>query len=118
VEERLITLYKTVLGLLQNIPTLERDIMENLIWTHTPMLASVHHMEDTVMAMQTRISKAIANAVGPLNAYLDTFKPYAELLEINVENYIDNFKQTKHTLEEMKELITFHVNQQREIEAR
>ena len=60
-EEKLIAVYIQALGMLQNVPSLEREIMENLIWTHTPMLASVHHMEDKVINIQNRISKAISN---------------------------------------------------------
>lgn len=42
IAERLIALYTNALGMLHNIPTLEREIMESLIWTHTPSLSSVH----------------------------------------------------------------------------
>lgn len=58
-EEKLIALFKNSISQLQNVATLEREIMENLIWTHTPVLASVHQMEQGVLNIQKRISDAI-----------------------------------------------------------
>lgn len=60
-EEKLNNIIKQALGMLQNFPSIEREIMENLMWTHTPVLASVHHLEEGVINIQTRISKAISN---------------------------------------------------------
>ncbi len=70
-EEKLVTLFKNAISQLQNVPTLEREIMENLIWTHTPVLASVHQMEQGV----TNIQKRISEAIGTLQYRTERIKP-------------------------------------------
>ncbi len=117
-EEKLINLYKLSISQLQNVPTLEREIMENLIWTHTPMLASVHHMEDKVIGIQTRITLAVEDALRPLNKYLETYGIHKDLMELNVEEYTKKYRESKHSLEQFKEEILSHLKKQEDIDMR
>lgn len=114
--EKLISLYHHALTLLQNIPTLEREIMESLIWTHTPILASVHHMEDGVKRIDNRIIKAMERSIQPLRDYLSVFESYKELLASNVDDYIKRFKEAKHPLEYYRQEISMHLQKQEEID--
>ena len=116
-EDKLITLYKCAISMLQNVPTLEREIMENLIWTHTPMLAWYNsHMEENVLSLQKRTTEAMYNAIVPLNKYLETYQPYQEFIELEIDEYIANLKSKKVTLEEFENEIQFHLKKQEEIE--
>lgn len=116
-EEKLLYIIKQVLGMFQNTPTLERELMKHLIWTHTPMLSSVHIMEDGIVHIQARIQAALSDAVSPLLKYIETFNMYKEFLEMNTETYLQKFKEVKHSLSEYKEEILVHLKKQEEIES-
>jgi dynein heavy chain len=115
-EDKLVSLYKQAISLLQNIPSLEREIMENLIWTHTPLLASVHPMAEPVQLIQKRISAAMQRALLPVQQYLATFETYREFMQLDIEDYIQQFKQHKHKLEDYHQELLFHLKKQEEIE--
>jgi dynein heavy chain len=116
-EEKLVSLYKNPIGFLQSVPTLERDIMENLIWTHTPMLVWYNtHMEEAVTSIQKRITDAISSALVPITSYLETFNSYKEFLELDIESYINNLKLNKIPLEQYEAEVQAHLRKQEEIE--
>eukprot|EP01116_Phalansterium_solitarium_P017128 TRINITY_DN413_c0_g1_i5.p1 TRINITY_DN413_c0_g1~~TRINITY_DN413_c0_g1_i5.p1 ORF type:complete len:4163 (-),score=2181.62 TRINITY_DN413_c0_g1_i5:539-13027(-) len=114
-EEKLIALYVQALSGLQNIPTLEREIMENLIWTHTPKLASVHPNE-VEYTIKARIQKALVECLVPLHAYMDTYETYREFLALDVAAYVQKFKSEKHPLKDYEEEISAQLEKQEEIE--
>lgn len=106
--------------------------MEKLIWTHTPLLTTVHPLEEHVQQISSRISKAVGkiflsffiinlsteSSLKPLTQYLRTYDVHKHLLQLSVESYAAEFKSQKHTLEEYKDEVTTLLRQQEELEAK
>ncbi|PRP75973.1 hypothetical protein PROFUN_01689 [Planoprotostelium fungivorum] len=114
--EKLTALYHSALSMLHNIPTLEREIMESLIWTHTPSLASVHPQEENVLKIQERIMKAVQDSILPLQEYKATYDGYTDLLNINLEDYIAGLKEGQKSLQELREEVITQLKMQEDIE--
>ena len=63
-------------------------IVDRLFWPETPLLEAVGLHEPVVEAMRGRISLAIAQALLPLRAYAECYRPYLELGNLDIKAYI------------------------------
>ena len=63
-----------------------------------------------------RWADKLDDSLVPLKKYLETYDSNKEILEINIESYIKKWREVKHSLEEFKTEIKFHMKKQEEIE--
>ncbi|KAJ9446655.1 Dynein-1-beta heavy chain [Diplonema papillatum] len=76
-----------------NIPQLENQVMDQF-YHHSgaPPLPAVKMDNPLVVDWRKRIAAAIEKSTEPLEQYLLTYQPFQDLVELNVETYIQSFK--------------------------
>ena len=80
---------------IQNIPTIEPMIMENLFWSHTPMLTVAQSSFEKVDALKEETCACLALTVESLSEYLDTYSSYNEALEHDVQADVDGLLEAE-----------------------
>ena len=60
----------------QDIPQLEKFVMEDLFWSHTPMLQTISAHEGVTPGCRARIKAALEQALPPMQAYLEQYATY------------------------------------------
>lgn len=75
-----------------DIPQLEKSIMENLFWSHTPALVTISKYEGLVPSIARRLEAALSSARLPLDALLRTFDQYKPLVALDTGAYLEGWE--------------------------
>jgi len=90
--------YEVVLGAFRkavdactDIPQIEKGVMDNLFWSHTPMLVTVNKYDGVPPAKELQIKAALARASPPLAAFVAAFDPYTPFLALEVASHLEGW---------------------------
>ena len=62
--------------------------MDKLFWPETPLLEAVGLHEPAVEAMRARVALAITQALVPLRAYAECYRPYLDVINLDIKDYV------------------------------
>ncbi|XP_060076356.1 dynein axonemal heavy chain 1-like, partial [Ylistrum balloti] len=116
-ETMLIGLFDKGIQSTQNIPQLEKYILEDIFWSGTPLLESVGEHEPPVEELRHNIINAINRALIPLKAYAREYEKHLELMNLDINKYIQEYEATEHTAQEVKNEVEMHLKEKEIIEA-
>ncbi|XP_048258404.1 dynein axonemal heavy chain 1-like isoform X3 [Haliotis rufescens] len=113
-ESTLVSLFDRGIVSTQNVPQLEKYILEDIFWSGTPLLESVGEHEPPVEELRDAICNAIRQAVIPMKAYAREYEKYLELMNLDINLYIKTYEGEGHTAAEVKKEVEMHL-QEKEI---
>ncbi|KAI8440701.1 hypothetical protein MSG28_009052 [Choristoneura fumiferana] len=96
-------LFREMLYRCHFIPQVHPMIMTGLVFDKELFLTSIGLMEPNVVEYRDRLLKAYRKAIIPLNAYMRQFECYKEIYNLDIEEYVENFRLEKHSASETKE---------------
>ena len=83
------------------IPQIERQVMESLFWSDTPMLQTLSRGEGFVAEQQARLSDAVEKALPPAAEYLATFAQYRDYLILDEAAFAAKYEADERPIAEM-----------------
>ncbi|XP_073954769.1 sterile affecting ciliogenesis [Choristoneura fumiferana] len=104
-------LFREMLYRCHFIPQVHPMIMTGLVFDKELFLTSIGLMEPNVVEYRDRLLKAYRKAIIPLNAYMRQFECYKEIYNLDIEEYVENFRLEKHSASETKEEVQTHYNE-------
>ena len=96
----------------QDISQIESQVIEFIFAPQTPVIPCIGLQHPLVVSWRKRLQAAVTHAVAPLEAYLDTYKPFKDLLEIDVSAYIKQYEEANHTVKQMEKEAQKHLDRQ------
>ncbi|KAJ8728552.1 hypothetical protein PYW07_006248 [Mythimna separata] len=90
-------------------------IMTGLVFDKELFLTSIGLMEPNVAEYRERLLKAYRKAIIPLIAYMRQYDCYREIYVLNIEQYVENFRQEKHTASETKDEVQIHYDEKQDL---
>ncbi|KNC54636.1 dynein heavy chain 2 [Thecamonas trahens ATCC 50062] len=82
-EEVPILLFERAISLIQDLPQLEPEVLQELFWATKPVLESVSRHDPVVLKLRAAMVGAVARSTGPLDAYLAQYDEYAGLIALD-----------------------------------
>ena len=82
-EEVPILVFERAIGLLQDLPQLEPEVLQELFWATKPILESISRHDPIVLRLRSTIVGALARATAPLDQYLAQYDEYADLIALD-----------------------------------
>ncbi|CAG5132289.1 unnamed protein product, partial [Candidula unifasciata] len=116
-EITLINLFDKGIQATQNVPQLEREILQEIFWSGIPLLESVGEHEPPVEELRSTVRHAIRQALLPLKAYAREYEKYLELINMDINAYIKTYESAGHSAEEAKAEIEKHLREKEVLEA-
>ncbi len=87
-ENALVGLFDKGISSTQNVPQLEKFVLEDIFWADTPLLESVGEHEPRVEELRDTIRSAIQKALVPMKAYARAYEQFLELMNLDINEYI------------------------------
>ncbi|CUG87367.1 Hypothetical protein, putative, partial [Bodo saltans] len=97
------------------IPQIEPQVMEFIYSPQIPTIQSIGMHDSLVDAWRTRLQTAVAHAVKPLVEYLATYKPFQDLVAIDVASYVKKFDEANNKIKECEKEVQKHLDRQAEV---
>ena len=97
-----LAVYDRAAASVQDIPQLEKFVMEDLFWSDTPMLQTISTHEGVPPVARARFQAALEAAVPPMLAYLDLYAPYLPVVQLDVAAHMEEYAAAEKTIAEMK----------------
>ncbi|XP_054262356.1 dynein axonemal heavy chain 1-like [Macrosteles quadrilineatus] len=91
------------------IPQVEPMLMEHLKYAEDLYLSSVGLQETVMQPLRERLLVAVRSAVVPLVAYCREYDRHAALYSLDVDEYIEKYKEENHPVHEVKEEVALHL---------
>ena len=105
--ESVLSVYDRAAASVQDIPQLEKFVMEDLFWSDTPMLQTISIHEGVAVACRERFHSALAEAVPPVEEYLALYAPYLDVVKMDVAAYMKEYTSGEEkTMQQMKAVRT------------
>ncbi|KAL5013927.1 hypothetical protein ScPMuIL_008197 [Solemya velum] len=101
----------------QNVPQLEKFILEKIFWSGTPLLESVGEHEPPVEELRTSVRNAIQKSMIPMKAYAREYEKHLELMNLDINQYIKEYESQEHTAQEVKKEVEMHLEEKEILEA-
>nr|AML30859.1 axonemal inner arm dynein heavy chain 3 [Marsilea vestita] len=102
----------------QAIQQLEPSVMEKLMWSGSPTIGSVNLVEEGMVNLKNRIQVAIRKATGIAHTYLEKFKVFESMLQVEASKYKTELENKKLPLKELLAEVHGHRSDQDNIEKR
>ncbi|KAK2170975.1 hypothetical protein NP493_1117g00049 [Ridgeia piscesae] len=115
-ETVLVSLFDRGIQSTQNVPQLEKYIMEDIFFSGTPLLESVGEHEPPVDELRKTIVSSINKAFIPLKAYAKQYIKYLELQNLNIVDYVATYQSENHTAAEVKQEVENHLQEKEVLE--
>ncbi|XP_022110107.1 dynein heavy chain 1, axonemal-like isoform X1 [Acanthaster planci] len=115
-ETALVGLFDKGIASTQNVPQLEKFVLEDIFWADTPLLESVGEHEPRVEELRDTIRDAIRKALVPMKAYARAYEQFLELMNLDINEYIKEYDSKEHTAAEVKKEIESHLVQKEILE--
>ena len=98
-----------------NIPELEHQVMDQFFYSNMPTLPAVKGDHPLVSGWRDRLAVAIDESTAPLSEYVKTYEPFQDLIELDVDKYIEEFKNPtngtpKPTVKDMDREVQKHID--------
>ncbi|XP_060604387.1 dynein axonemal heavy chain 1-like isoform X2 [Ruditapes philippinarum] len=116
-ESSLVGLFDKGIQSTQNVPQLEKYILEDIFWSGTPLLESVGEHEPHVEELRDSIKHAIRKALIPMKAYAREYEKHLEIMNLDINQYIRDYEAQEHTALEVKQEVEMHLKEKDIIEA-
>ncbi|KAL6436551.1 hypothetical protein ACFW04_004787 [Cataglyphis niger] len=107
-EEIIVDLLNNSLSQCHQIKQVHPFLLPFLKFPKDLYLSSVGLLEKEVCKVRDRLRTAYQKSVIPLIAYSSEYQQYLEFYKLNVEKYVEDFKNADHTAAEVKDEIAFH----------
>ncbi|KAF9816548.1 hypothetical protein SFRURICE_010707 [Spodoptera frugiperda] len=78
-------------------------------------LTSIGLMEPNVNETRDRLLKAYRKCIIPLKAYMRQYECYREIYMLNIEEYVENFREEKHSASETKDEVQIHYDAKQDL---
>ena len=75
----------------QDIPQIEKFVMEDLFWSDTPMLQTIATHEGVTPACRSRFHAALLETLPPMAAYVALFEKYEPMVQMDVAAYMAEY---------------------------
>ncbi|XP_063366022.1 dynein axonemal heavy chain 1-like [Cydia amplana] len=108
-------LFREMLYRCHFIPQVHPMIMTGLVFDKELFLTSIGLLEPNVVDYRERLLKAYRKSIIPLNAYLRQYECYTELYNLDIEEYVENYRQEKHSASEIREEVQTHYDAKQEL---
>lgn len=111
-EERVVRLFNNAIKCTEAIPQVERYVMSRYFWRRDddgPFLDSVRQSDEGVVKLRSCVRSSVRASLEPLQVYLDTYDELLPLVCLKKEEFIQQYAEEEHTMEEMKEEINKHL---------
>ncbi|XP_050552040.1 dynein axonemal heavy chain 1 isoform X3 [Spodoptera frugiperda] len=90
-------------------------IMTGLVFDKELYLTSIGLMEPNVNETRDRLLKAYRKCIIPLKAYMRQYECYREIYMLNIEEYVENFREEKHSASETKDEVQIHYDAKQDL---
>ena len=101
--EGVLAAYDKAAASVQDIPQLEKFIMEGVFWSDTPMLQTIATHEGVTPACREALRAALMKTLPAADQYLGLYKPYEEAVMMSIEEYMATYAEnTERTIMEMQ----------------
>ncbi|KAM0726282.1 Dynein axonemal heavy chain 1 [Formica fusca] len=107
-EEVIVDLLNNSLSQCHQIKQVHPFLLPFLKFPKDLYLSSVGLLEKEVCEVRDRLRTAYQKSVIPLKAYSSEYQQYLEIYKLNIEKYVEDFKNADHTAAEVKDEISFH----------
>ncbi|XP_030840434.1 dynein heavy chain 1, axonemal isoform X1 [Strongylocentrotus purpuratus] len=109
-------LFDKGIGATQNVPQLEKYVLEDISWADTPLLESVGEHEPRVEELRDTIRAAIRKSLFPLRAYARAYEQFLEVNNLELSDYMKEYDATEHSASEVKKEIEMHLDRKEFLE--
>lgn len=111
-QERIVRLFNHAIKCTEAIPQVERYVMDQYFWRRDgdgPFLDSVRQGDEPVVEMRGRVREFVDASLQPLQVYLNTYDELLPLVRLNKDEFIKNYAEEEHSMDEMKDEINKHL---------
>ncbi|KAG6458751.1 hypothetical protein O3G_MSEX011030 [Manduca sexta] len=108
-------LFREMLYRCHFIPQVHPRIMRGLVFDKELFLTSIGLMEPNVVEYRERLLKAYRQAIIPLVAYMRQYECYKEIYMLDIDAYVENFRQEKHSALETREEVQMHYDAKQDL---
>ncbi|XP_052086994.1 dynein axonemal heavy chain 1-like isoform X4 [Mytilus californianus] len=115
-ESMLVGLFDKGIQSTQHIPQLEKYILEDITWSGTPLLESVGEHEPFVEELRDNICNSIRKALIPMKAYAKEYEKHLELMNTDINKYVEEYDAQEHTAQEVKDEVELHLKEREILE--
>ena len=109
------------MAVLRGIKQVEQQIMDHLLWSHRPDLATVHPEEEHVAKARADITAALNENVEKIIEYKALYEEHKPLIDLKEATYMKGLKEFNDgegpTLDELCEIIDSHAKDLAHLEA-
>ena len=85
----------------QDLPQLEKFVMEGLFWSDTPMLQTIATHEGVTPECRASFHEALLSALPPMHAYVKLYERYASVVQMSVPQYVVEYTANDRSIAEM-----------------
>ncbi|XP_035733901.1 dynein heavy chain 1, axonemal-like [Vespa mandarinia] len=107
-KESIIFIFDNSLTLCHQIRQVHPFLLTFLKFPTNLFLSSVGLYDERICDIRNRLLNIYEKAIIPLKAYAKEYYKYLEFFEMDIEKYIENFKNEEHTAIEITDEISFH----------
>ena len=98
-----------------NMLDIEPLIMSHLFWVGTPTLSSVSPQEPWVAELRAGVEESIQRCIKPLQSYLRMYERYRELVNLDVQVYLQEFMADDREATDVKKECEKHMRSREQI---
>ncbi|KAL7709319.1 dynein heavy chain cytosolic putative [Lotmaria passim] len=120
-EAAIVELFNDAIVCTESVPQVERYVMTQYFWSRDgegPFLESVTKEEEHVCALRERVQRAVRASLVPLETYLHTYDELLPLIQLDQAQFIKDYAEAGHNMEEMKEEIAQHLRAKKSLAER
>jgi dynein heavy chain, axonemal len=120
-EAAIVELFNDAIVCTESVPQVERYVMTQYFWSRDgegPFLDSVKKEEEHVCALRERVQRAVRTSLVPLQTYLNTYDELLPLIQLDQAQFIKDYAEAGHSMEEMKEEIAQHLRAKKSLAER
>ena len=97
-----LAVYDKAAASVQDIPQLEKFVMENVFWSDTPMLQTIATHEGVAPDCRAGIVAALETVLPPTEAYKALYDKYLPSVAMDVAEFMATYTSTEKTIQEMQ----------------
>ena len=95
--------FSTASGVVQDIPQLEKFVMEGLFWSSTPVLQTISAHEGLAKELLEALTKILESVLPCMDEYLALYEPYNEAVMLDLEKFVAEYKEKDKSIQEMQQ---------------
>ena len=76
---------------MQDIPQLEKFIMDGLFWSDMPVLQTINPHEGLCPALREKVVEMLTAALPPMDAYLALYDTYLPIVQMDLPSHMAEY---------------------------